>query len=185
MNRSLLYVLLHSEWACTCLLFDQSYDDITLEKGVLIFMGKSYKERLQTRLRDDFVLLSTGYLYKLYDGELKEYKGEVGYNERYNSLVSKGTRGRGKFMVYDEDGLLDKMFVVPLNAAEVYNNIVWLRESDKFVAALILGTYEHRQIERLEAELIEHRKYRDQLTAVANGLLKETGEETGGNSDEN
>ena len=120
-------------------------------------MGMKYKRY------EKYKSLGTGYLYKLYDGELQEYSGEVVIDERYVEMLSNMIRGRAYFKVGDSQDKYGKTFTCSDNEKEVYNGLVWLHESNEQKAAHLLLFNEHDRIEQLEKEIKRHRKTIDIL----------------------
>lgn len=114
-------------------------------------MGRRYKS------------LGAGYLYKLYDGELQEYSGEVVIDERYAEMLSNMIRGRAYFKVGGSQDRSAKTFTCSDIEKEVYNGLVWLHESNEQKAAHLLLSNEHDRIDQLEKELKRHRKTIDIL----------------------
>ena len=102
--------------------------------------------------------LGTGYLYKLYEGELQEYSGEVVINERYADMLSNVTRGRAYFKVGGSQDRSAKTFTCSDIEKEVYNGMVWLCEQDKRRAAQILLFNEIDRVESLKKEVRRHEK---------------------------
>lgn len=107
--------------------------------------------------------LGTRYLYKLYEGELQEYSGEVVIDERYVEMLSNVTRGRAYFKVDGSQDRSAKTFLCSDIEKEVYNGMVWLYESDKRRAAQILLFNEIDRVESLKKEVRRHEKTIDVL----------------------
>ena len=107
--------------------------------------------------------LGTGYLYKLYEGELQEYSGEVVIDERYVEMLSNVSRGRGYFKVGGSQDRSAKTFLCSDIEKEVYNGMLWLYESDKRQAAQNLLFNEIDRVESLKKEIRRHEKTIDIL----------------------
>jgi hypothetical protein len=107
--------------------------------------------------------LGTGYLYKLYEGELQEYSGEVVIDERYADMLSNVTRGRAYFKVGGSQDRSAKTFTCSDIEKEVYNGMVWLHESDKRRATQILLFNEIDRVESLKKDVRRHEKTIDVL----------------------
>ena len=107
--------------------------------------------------------LGTGYLYKLYEGELQEYSGEVVIDERYVDMLSNVSRGRAYFKVGSSQDRSAKTFLCSDIEKEVYNGMVWLCESDERRAAQILLFNKIDRVESLKKEVQRHEKTIDIL----------------------
>ena len=107
--------------------------------------------------------LGTGYLYKLYEGELQEYSGEGVIDERYVEMLSNVTRGRAYFKVGGSQDRSAKTFTCSDIEKEVYNGMVWLCEQDTRRAAQILLFNKIDRAESLKKEIRRYEKAIDIL----------------------
>lgn len=114
---------------------------------------------------DGYKKIADGYLYKIYNAALREYPGEVIVHERRNKMMSSGRRGRALFQVNCGLPWSYKNLTVCINAGEVYNGMLWLKESDICRAAKILWNYENEKMLQLyeenqihihRSEILEH-----------------------------
>lgn len=112
----------------------------------------------------EFKEIAKGYLYNLWNGKLKEYRGAVLHKDEIN-------RGFGKailpevnyFMVHDEHGKVVKKLCCSGVEGEIHNKGVWLTESDKSKAAEILIRYEEDQIAKLKFAIKNHEELIESL----------------------
>lgn len=101
---------------------------------------------------DGYKKIANGYLYKIYNDELKEYPGEVVVHERRNKMMSSSRRGRALFCVRSKRPWSYKNLTVCMNEGEIYNGMLWLKESDIRRAAKILWNYENEKMLQLYEE---------------------------------
>lgn len=103
------------------------------------------------------------YLYKLHNGEVVEYAGDVGVYERACNIMSNVTRGRADFRVLWKDGSVLKTFTCSNIEGVVYNGMVWLYEDNMKRAIQILLDHEQMIIDELELSMKMHEEKRDRL----------------------
>ena len=115
---------------------------------------------------DGYKKIADGYLYKIYNAALREYHGEVIINERRNKMMSSSRRGRALFQVNCELPWAYKNLTVCINEGEVYNGMLWLKESDIYRAAKILHNYEDAKMNQLHEEFHIHSRRLDILEDV-------------------
>ena len=115
---------------------------------------------------DGYKKIADGYLYKIYNAALREYPGEVIINERRNKMMSSSRRGRAVFQVNCGLPWAYKNLTVCINEGEVYNGMLWLKESDIYRAAKILHNYEDEKMNQLREELHIHGRRSDILEDV-------------------
>lgn len=113
-----------------------------------------------------YTSLGSGYLYKIKDGQLVEYAGDIVINEKYAEMLSNISRGRAYFRATDLGLYSIKKFTVCVNEGEVYNGMVWLKESDICRAAKILHDYEDEKMNQLHEEFHIHSRRLDILEDV-------------------
>ena len=106
-------------------------------------------------MTERYHLLCTGYLYSVWNGKLKEYKGNVLYSDKWtvNGYIPPELT---MFDVVDERGKKIKSLNCALKEGVVYNKVVWLVESDRSKAAKILIDWEMRQISALQMKINNH-----------------------------
>ena len=116
-------------------------------------------------MENGYKKIADGYLYKIYNDELKEYRGEVIIHERRNKMMSSSRRGRALFCVSSKLPWSYKNLTVCINEGEIYNGMLWLKESDICRAAKILWNYENEKMLQLyeenqihihRSEILEH-----------------------------
>ena len=110
--------------------------------------------------------ISEGYLYNLWNGKLKELKGEVRLNESYvlnDYIIPEKTY----FLLFDEHGRIVKKMQCSKIEGELYNKVVWLKEANRDKANKILIEYEEQQISELEFRIRNH----EELIKVLKGEL--------------
>ena len=117
-------------------------------------------------MEDGYKKIADGYLYKIQDGELKEYQGEVIIHDRCNKTMSSSRRGRALFSVSNEVRSSYKNLTVCINEGEVYNGMVWLKESNMGLGASKLFIHNAFEIEELERKITQHQKNIDILREV-------------------
>ena len=110
-----------------------------------------------------YTSLGSGYLYKIKDGQLVEYAGDIVINEKYADMLSNISRGRAYFRTADLGLYSIKKFTVCVNEGEVYNCMVWLHASDRKRAAEIFRNYSARKIAELGDKLLHYQKIRDKM----------------------
>ena len=110
-----------------------------------------------------YTSLGTGYLYKIKDGQLVEYAGDIVINEKYAEMLSNISRGRAYFRAADQGLYSIKKFTVCVNEGEVYNGMVWLHEADLKRAAEIFRDYSAKKIAELGAKRTHYQKMRDTM----------------------
>lgn len=110
--------------------------------------------------------LGTGYLYKIKDGQLVEYAGDIVINEKYAEMLSNISRGRAYFRAADQGLYSIKKFTVCVNEGELYNGLVWLHASDWKRAAEIFRDYYARKIAELGAKRLHYQKMRDMMNEL-------------------
>lgn len=72
-------------------------------------------------MENGYKKIADGYLYKIVDGTLVEYPGEVIVHERRNKMMSSSRRGRALFCVSNQSA--DKKYDDVLKALKVYNGL--------------------------------------------------------------
>lgn len=105
-----------------------------------------------------YTSLGSGYLYKIKDGQLVEYTGDIVINEKYAEMLSNISRGRAYFRAAYLGLYSIKKFTVCVNEGEVYNGMVWLHASDRKRAAEIFRNYSDRKIAELGDKLLHYQK---------------------------
>lgn len=106
-------------------------------------------------MSNDFEQIGTGYLYNLWNGTLREYRGEV---------LHKKERDVTYFIVRDKnDRVVKKLCCSPIEG-ENCNKSVWLSESNRAKAASILIEYEKQRITELQFQIKNHEELIDSLT---------------------
>lgn len=113
-------------------------------------------------MTERYHLLCTGYLYSVWNGKLKEYKGNVLYSDKctVNGYIPPK---RTLFDVVDERGKKIKSLNCASKEGVVYNKVVWLVESDRSKAAEILIDWETQQISALQMKINNHNDLIDTL----------------------
>lgn len=115
-------------------------------------------------MNNDFEQIGTGYLYNLWNGTLKEYRGEVLYKiergVRYGMLTCREVT---HFIVRDKDGRSVKRLCCSCVEGEVCNKTVWLSEADRAKAASIFIEYEKQRIAELQFQIKNHEELIDSL----------------------
>lgn len=113
-------------------------------------------------MTERYHLLCTGYLYSVWNGKLKEYKGNVLYSDKctVNGYIPPK---RTLFDVVDERGKKIKSLNCASKEGVVYNKVVWLVESDRSKAAEILIDWEMQQIFDLQMKINNHNDLIDTL----------------------
>lgn len=116
-------------------------------------------------MNNDFEQIGTGYLYNLWNGTLKEYRGEVLHKtERAIDYGMRTSREVTYFMARDKnDRVIKKLCCSPV-AGEIGNKSVWLSESNRAKAASILIEYEKQRIAELQFQIKNHEELIDSLT---------------------
>lgn len=117
-------------------------------------------------MENGYKKIADGYLYKIADGTLVEYPGEVIVHERRNKMMSSSRRGRALFCVSNEVRSSYKNLTVCINEGEVYNGMVWLKESNMGLGASKLFIHNVFEIEELERKITRHQKNIDILREV-------------------
>lgn len=108
-------------------------------------------------MEDRFVSLGNVFVYIFRDGRLVERFGELKHAEedRSGRYIQ---RERTIVNLLSKTGDVIRYLNCSKNECEIFNNIVWLRESDIKKAADIFIGHEKSKIEELNAE-IERREY--------------------------
>ena len=115
-------------------------------------------------INNDYIFVSTGYLYSPWNGKLREYRGEVYHRDE----IRNGPGGyiipeRTIFLVKDSYGRVLKSYDCSPNEGELYNKVVWLRDLDTRKAAAILIEYEEAQIAKFKLKIENHECMIDSL----------------------
>lgn len=106
-------------------------------------------------MSSEFKSLGEGCLYNLWNGKLKEMKGEVFHRDKYMDGWSIFPEDN-YFRVVDENGRRVKSLNCSPTPEVVYNKGVWLEKSDPEKAARILIEYEETQIAKLKLKIENH-----------------------------
>ena len=115
-------------------------------------------------MNNDFEQIGTGYLYKLWNGTLKEYRGEVLHKVEYSIYNGmRATREVTYFMAKDKNNRIIKKFCCSPVEGEIGNKLVWLSESNRTKAASILIEYEKQRIAELQFRIKNHEEEIDSL----------------------
>lgn len=114
-------------------------------------------------MNERYTSLGKAYLYKLYNGELREYSGEVFIDEGYIDMMSSDCRGRARFYILNENGIKVKAFTCCDLSDEVYNGMVWMNTADRSRAAWLLRDYMIRRVQRLQDDIKRYEKSIDIL----------------------
>ena len=113
---------------------------------------------------DEFKNLGMGYLYNLWNGKLKEYRGEVLHKKKYEDSYGRYISPEvNYFMVHDEDNRIVKKLCCSAVEGEICNKGLWLSESNKSKAAEILIQYEEEQIAKLKFQIENHEELIESL----------------------
>lgn len=101
--------------------------------------------------------LGVGYLYSVWNGKLKEYKGTITYfaELRENIYIQPE---RTFFEIFDARGIIVKKYQCASKEGEIHNKVVWLYESNRRKAAEILIEYEKQQIAKLQMQIENHKE---------------------------
>ncbi len=127
---------------------------------------------------DRFESIGEAWLYKYYEGELREYHGEVMIDWRFADMLSSVTRGRALFKFGDcSSANARKCFTCTDKEGEVYNGMVWLHNQSAWEAAVILRKYEMEQIDILEEKIQQHTRIKNQLEYLIDVKLAKSGED--------
>lgn len=100
--------------------------------------------------------IADGYLYNLWNGKLKEYKGEIWHMDEYRDMFDIIRPERSRFIAKDEHGQVIKRLECANFEGEIYNKGVWLRESNRKRAAEILIRREEGMIAKLQFQIKNH-----------------------------
>lgn len=106
-------------------------------------------------MSSEFKTLGEGYLYNLWNGKLKEMKGEVFHRDKYSDGQYIFPEDN-YFRVIDENGRRIKTLCCSSMPEVIYNKGVWLEKSDPEKAAQILIEYEETQIAKLKLKIENH-----------------------------
>lgn len=106
-------------------------------------------------MSNEFKSLGEGYLYNLWNGRLKEMKGEIFHRDK---RMEDGYiyPEDNYFKVVDENGKRIKSLCCSSTPGIIYNRSVWLEESNREEAAKILIEYEETQISKLKLQIENH-----------------------------
>lgn len=94
------------------------------------------------------------YLYSMWSGNLREYKGRVIHKTQYQDSYI--YPARTKFQAVNEYGETYKNFDCSNKECEIYNKVVWLSESDINKAIDMFIRYEQARISKLQDEISGH-----------------------------
>lgn len=128
---------------------------------------------------DKYESMGEAWLYKYYEGELKEYHGEVMIDRRFADMLSSVTKGRAVFMFHNDYYVTSTRgcFTCTDKEGEVYNGMVWLHRQSKYEAAIILRWYEMEQINILEEKIQRHVRIKGQIECLMDTTLHKPGED--------
>lgn len=101
--------------------------------------------------------LGDGYLYSVWNGKLKEYRGVITYFAEIQG-ISYIEPERTYFDVLDARGIKVKTYNCASKEGEIHNKVVWLHEPNKQKAAEILIEYEEQQIAKLQMQIENHKE---------------------------
>lgn len=115
-------------------------------------------------MSNDFEVIAEGYLYNLWNGKLKEYRGKVLHKEKCEDVYGRYISPEvNYFMVYDEHDRVVKKLCCSGVEGEICNKGLWLSESNKSKAAEILIQYEEEQIAKLKFQIENHEELIESL----------------------
>ena len=92
--------------------------------------------------KETIIMANEAYLYSLWSGVFKEYKGSI-LDVRHHDGIARFASATKHISCATEEGV-------------VYNAIVWLSESNEKLASEILIKYEELQIEKLSEKIDNH-----------------------------
>ena len=115
-------------------------------------------------MSNEYEVIAEGYLYNLWNGKLKEYRGEVLHKEKYEDSYGRYISPEvNYFMVHDEHNRIVKKLCCSAVEGEICNKGLWLSESNKSKAAEILIQYEEEQIAKLKFQIENHEELIESL----------------------
>lgn len=102
--------------------------------------------------------LGNGYLYSLWNGHLREYRGYVsGYERECRSVL-------GSFSVIDEHGETVKLLQCSYYEGKIQNKMVWFHDRNKEAAIRVLIDYERNEMAKLEFRIKNHKEIIETLS---------------------
>ena len=109
-------------------------------------------------LDNRFTLIVVGYLYSLWNGTLKEYKGEVYHSDEIREGYKYIIPEKNYFVAKDNHGREIKKLVCASVEGEIVNKVLWLTESNIHKAAQLFIEYEETQISKLKLQIENHER---------------------------
>ena len=115
-------------------------------------------------MSNEYEVIAEGYLYNLWNGKLKEYRGKVLHKEKYKDSYGRYISPEvNYFMVHDEHNRIVKKLCCSAVEGEICNKGLWLSESNKSKASEILIQYEEEQIAKLKFQIENHEELIESL----------------------